>query len=164
DAGGGRGGGGVHPVAGDGEMADVRVRGRAVRAADACGGRLGGASAVEGGFRGREGGFRGATTRPAAGEWLIQPFGRLSFRPRSLRGDRTRKRRFRGPFPPRTRRSPMIASLPGLPLELPRLPLPLAADDPLLHIVDHWHHTEAGTPIISNHIIMMIIAALLLLA
>ncbi len=58
----------------------------------------------------------------------------------------------------------MIASLPGLPLELPRLPLPLAADDPLLHIVDHWHHTEAGTPIISNHIIMMIIAALLLLA
>jgi F-type H+-transporting ATPase subunit a len=41
--------------------------------------------------------------------------------------------------------------------------LPLAAEDPLLHIVDHWHEV-GGVPIISNHIIMMCIAAVLVLA
>ena len=60
--------------------------------------------------------------------------------------------------------APMTAPVPGLPDLLSRLTaMPLAAENPLSHIVDDWHHV-GGTPIISNHIIMMIVAALLLLA
>ena len=44
-----------------------------------------------------------------------------------------------------------------------QLPLVLAADDPLLHIKDHWH-TINGVPFVSNHIIMMLIAAAIMLA
>lgn len=40
--------------------------------------------------------------------------------------------------------------------------LPLAAEDPLSHVVDHWHYFR-GMPIISNHIIMMCISAALVL-
>ena len=41
--------------------------------------------------------------------------------------------------------------------------LSLAASNPLHHIVDEWHHVN-GVPVISNHIIMMVVAAGLLLA
>ena len=41
--------------------------------------------------------------------------------------------------------------------------LSLAASNPLHHIVDEWHHV-GGVPVISNHILMMILAAGLLLA
>ena len=40
--------------------------------------------------------------------------------------------------------------------------LPLAASDPMAHIKDHWH-TIGGVPIISNHMIMMLIAAAVML-
>ena len=47
------------------------------------------------------------------------------------------------------------------PLEMPILPA-LAAENPLSHVVDHWH-SIGGTPVISNHIIMMLVSATLML-
>jgi F-type H+-transporting ATPase subunit a len=50
----------------------------------------------------------------------------------------------------------------ALPTE-PLLLLPtLAAENPLSHVVDHWHYV-GGVPIISNHIIMMLVSAGLML-
>ena len=47
--------------------------------------------------------------------------------------------------------------------DLPPIPLPLAADNPLTHVKDHWHYV-GGVPVISNHIIMLVIAAIIMLA
>lgn len=51
----------------------------------------------------------------------------------------------------------------AMPFDLLTSLLPLAADDPTSHVKDHWHYIS-GVPIISNHILMMILAAIIMLA